>query len=447
MTITALPTPAPSRTQSQDVFDSAVDAFVGALPTLVSEMNVDIATTNGNVATVAANTSAAAASATAAASSAVSAATSAANAALYGNASLWVSGTTYALGVAVVSPANSRLYKRVVAGAGTTDPSADATNWTLVFNDSGFTDIRLKAVLATLPSLSYVDACFHLAKADTDKGAWRKIKGQSWRDPAKETTWASGKYWGAFTSFADAQAAGLPAGTADYYFNTTGAQFRNGNNTAIARAGREDYPTNAMLTLHTVAGVNWLIIWDLDTAIPSMWKHMIGGANTIMGTGTVSSIAAKNQHIIFGVSTAASRIDMLSDASFVKHSATDLRRTNTVASSNVAGTTYAVGTNYIVNSDVRDVAITILPDAATDEFGMPLPTFAVATAGGISAWTLGGAVWDITYGGAAHSKVAFDKNNRIVASLTATSPAYTIAIPTADNTANPPTGADRKSVV
>ncbi len=42
----------------------------------------------------------------------------------------WVSGATYAAGKVAMSPAdNYQLYVRVVAGAGTTDPSADATNW------------------------------------------------------------------------------------------------------------------------------------------------------------------------------------------------------------------------------------------------------------------------------------------------------------------------------
>lgn len=42
----------------------------------------------------------------------------------------WVSGTTYAVNRVVTSPAdNYQTYIRVVAGAGTTDPSADATNW------------------------------------------------------------------------------------------------------------------------------------------------------------------------------------------------------------------------------------------------------------------------------------------------------------------------------
>ena len=46
-----------------------------------------------------------------------------------GDPQYWVSGTTYACGKTVRSPADHRRYVRVVAGAGTTDPANDATNW------------------------------------------------------------------------------------------------------------------------------------------------------------------------------------------------------------------------------------------------------------------------------------------------------------------------------
>lgn len=47
------------------------------------------------------------------------------------SAALWVSGTTYAIGDVRRSPANGYPYRRLTAGAGTTDPSADPTNWVL----------------------------------------------------------------------------------------------------------------------------------------------------------------------------------------------------------------------------------------------------------------------------------------------------------------------------
>lgn len=45
------------------------------------------------------------------------------------NVSAWVSGTTYAVGDVRFSLVNFRSYRRRTAGAGTTDPSLDPTNW------------------------------------------------------------------------------------------------------------------------------------------------------------------------------------------------------------------------------------------------------------------------------------------------------------------------------
>lgn len=62
---------------------------------------------------------------------AYSAAVSAQAAASGVTAALWVSGTTYAIGDVRRSTVNTHPYRRITAGAGTTDPSADATNWVL----------------------------------------------------------------------------------------------------------------------------------------------------------------------------------------------------------------------------------------------------------------------------------------------------------------------------
>ena len=72
----------------------------------------------------------------------------AAAAALTASAPIWVSGTTYAIGDARFSPIDLKTYRRRTTGAGTTDPSADPTNWQLVaipisatiFYDSGTTN-------------------------------------------------------------------------------------------------------------------------------------------------------------------------------------------------------------------------------------------------------------------------------------------------------------------
>lgn len=112
--VTALPTP-PS-TASPSTFDSRADAFLTALPTFQTE-------TDALAANVFANATDAAASATAAATIATS----------------WVSGTTYVIGDVRWSPANFGTYRRKTAGAGTTDPSLDATNWASVINTANVT--------------------------------------------------------------------------------------------------------------------------------------------------------------------------------------------------------------------------------------------------------------------------------------------------------------------
>lgn len=89
MTISALPS-APLITDAPDVFDTKASAHVASLSTLVTEMNAAISAVN---------------------------------------MTKWISGTTYAIGDVTWSPADFQAYRRKTAGAGTTDPSADTTNW------------------------------------------------------------------------------------------------------------------------------------------------------------------------------------------------------------------------------------------------------------------------------------------------------------------------------
>lgn len=102
MPITALPTP-PNR-NSPTTFADDGDEFLGALPAFGTELN----TLTDTVVAAEANCIAAAAAA---------------------GATIWVSGTTYAAGNARYSPIDFQTYRRKTAGAGTTDPSLDSTNW------------------------------------------------------------------------------------------------------------------------------------------------------------------------------------------------------------------------------------------------------------------------------------------------------------------------------
>lgn len=95
----------------------------------IPEVRAALANVAANATDAATSATAADGSKTAAAASAASASASQIAAAASAGATLWVSGTTYALGVRVLSPADGLLYRRIVAGAGAIDPSTDNTNW------------------------------------------------------------------------------------------------------------------------------------------------------------------------------------------------------------------------------------------------------------------------------------------------------------------------------
>ncbi len=124
MSVTALPTPVPQRSDPVN-FAARADAFLTALPTFGTECNALQADVN-------AKQTAAATSATNAATSETNAAASATAAGVSSQVVAWVSGTTYAVGNVRYSPANFRTYRRITAGAGTTDPGSDSANWLLL---------------------------------------------------------------------------------------------------------------------------------------------------------------------------------------------------------------------------------------------------------------------------------------------------------------------------
>lgn len=125
MPITSLPNP-PTRSDPVN-FNSRADAFLSALPAFATEANTLQSDVNAKQAAAAASATNALASENAAAANS--------------GATIWVSGTTYAIGNVRFSPVTYLSYRRKTAGTGTTDPSADSTNWQLI-NGTGNVDLN-----------------------------------------------------------------------------------------------------------------------------------------------------------------------------------------------------------------------------------------------------------------------------------------------------------------
>ena len=137
-TITTLPD-APSRTDPS-TFSSKSDALLGALATFVTETNTVAGEVNANAAT-----------ATTQATNAANSATAAAGSVLAAGAVAWVSGTTYAIGDCRYSLIDYQTYRRTTSGAGTTDPSADGTNWTKAVSITGANTFTAAQIYSDYP--------------------------------------------------------------------------------------------------------------------------------------------------------------------------------------------------------------------------------------------------------------------------------------------------------
>ena len=173
MTITALPA-APNRaTDSAATFSSKADALLSALVSpFVTETNATAVACTASQSAAAASADSAAASVTSAANQVVLAtaqAVAAAGSAALAGATAWVSGTTYAIGDARYSLINFFPYRRITSGAGTTDPSADPTNWTKAADFPVIQATYNQSALVTLPVGTAVNSLYDRISIDATR--------------------------------------------------------------------------------------------------------------------------------------------------------------------------------------------------------------------------------------------------------------------------------------
>lgn len=169
MITTSLNPPLPS--DDLATFNAKAFATLSALNPWATEANSTAADANADAASALASKNAAATSAAAAETSRLGALSAADVSATNAGAVAWVSGTTYSVGAKVWSLINGRVHVRRVAGAGTTDPANDDTNWEDVV---GGQRIRITSVTTLQVRKLY--------ELDSSGGAFNVTLPASWSD-------------------------------------------------------------------------------------------------------------------------------------------------------------------------------------------------------------------------------------------------------------------------
>ena len=181
-------------------------------------------------------------------------------------------------------------------------------------------------------------------------------------------------------------------------------------NTAT-RGSRKEFPAVAVI----VAESNQVTIYDGDDPDLPMWM-VFNGSNSqnMIQSSTQSSASALNSEISLGSSGNLHRINFAADIGYADTHVGRFPYLGNVSDRNGSnGFGTADAAKAIVNATVNDVAMTVLPNAPIDAAtGLPVPTIAVATDGGVSVITDSGAVYDSDYTDSIRH-VAFDGANTL----------------------------------
>ena len=191
-------------------------------------------------------------------------------------------------------------------------------------------------------------------------------------------------------------------------------------NTAT-RGSRKEFPAVAVIVAETTK----VTIYDGDDPDMPMWMVFNQGgsyvtSNNLIGTtsGTNSAISSLNG--ILSLTTgneALYLIKFISDISQRITNSADREYLGGIGERNSGkGLSSSNSTNYIINANCNDVAMTVLPNAPIDSATeLPVPTIAVATDGGVSVIKDDGTVVDITSSKAVNDVdlIHFDKSGRL----------------------------------
>jgi hypothetical protein len=202
------------------------------------------------------------------------------------------------------------------------------------------------------------------------------------------------------------------------------------------RGSRKEFPAVAVI----VAEASKVTIYDGDDPSLPMWMVFNKDPSNLIGNGSLSSVYAKNAQFAVGTNTGGWGVvefHLVSEVSFLRWTNGRQIYNGSIAQRNsqLDHTPEGNSALNIANLYVNDVAMTVLPDAPTDPAtGLPVPTIAVATDGGVSVIKDDGTVVDIGHSFAADifTTVSFTDDNRLATFLQGIKDVYVMPIPTSD---------------
>ena len=189
-------------------------------------------------------------------------------------------------------------------------------------------------------------------------------------------------------------------------------------NTAT-RGSRREFPAVAVIVVTT----NTITIYDGDDPDMPMWMKFTDGFNTYMGMGIggLTSVSMLNGIMVHGGPYDVHVTNFISDKTnrYGDTSGITVNHKQPISGRNddTAGNYNGPTTPNIVNRQVNDVAMTVLPNAPIDSAtGLPVPTIAVATNGGVSIIKDDGTVYDVIDTNSARIcyDVSFTKDHKIM---------------------------------
>jgi len=211
------------------------------------------------------------------------------------------------------------------------------------------------------------------------------------------------------------------------------------------RGTRREFPAVAVI----VAEQNFIKIYDGDDPNLPMWMVFTSGDApsytgphlNIAGGSRLSAVAALNGEIAVSCNGGlypfgSVQINFLKDRSLIRPDVGGKESITGIAKRNETGsytTTYPY--TELVNKFANDVAMTVLPNAPIDDAtGLPIPTIAVATNGGVSVIRDDGTVVDLTRSSGSQntSYVDFNGDELIIQNSATTGTYYNVAIPSSD---------------